>query len=99
MVSNNIKPEIGMGATICHWSDKTAATVVYITPKRLILREDHATRVDKNGMSESQEYAYSPNPEGREWFVSLRKDGTWRVSKSKEIVTLGVRRQYHDYSF
>lgn len=99
MVSRNVQPEIGMGATISHWSDSTATTIVYMTPKRLILREDHAQRVDNNGMSESQEYVYSPNPDGREWLATLRKDGTWRIRKSTEIVTLGIRRQYYDYSF
>jgi hypothetical protein len=98
MVSSK-KPEIGMGATIQHWSDSTATTIIYITPKRLILREDNAQRVDKNGMSESQEYVYSPNPEGKQWLATLRKDGSWRIAKSTQIVTLDVRRQYYDYSF
>lgn len=99
MKTKEVSPEVGMGATIYHWSDRTAATIIQVSGKRIVLQEDSAIRTDKNGMSESQSYDYSPDPNGRLWFATLRKDGNWKVSKSTEIVGIGHRRQYHDYSF
>lgn len=98
-MSNEVQPLVGMGATISHWSDRTACTVIEVSGKRITLQEDLDTRTDNNGMSESQSYSYAPDPNGRIFHATLRKDGVYRISKSTEIVTLGVRRKYHDYSF
>lgn len=95
------RPEIGMGATILMYSDRHAATIIDIHPngKRIVIQEDTATRTDNNGISESQAYTYTPNPNGETHTVSLRKDGSWRISKSKTQVGIGYRREYYDYSF
>lgn len=95
------KPEIGMGVTILHYTDRSAATIVGISKggKRIILQSDIATRVDNNGMSESQKYEYSPNTGGKKFQASLRKDGQWRLSNDGRKVNLGLREAYHDYSF
>lgn len=61
-------PYVGMGATILHWTDRTAATVVKIEVIRnatyITTQDDTYVRTDDNGMSESQNYDYSPNPLG-----------------------------------
>ncbi len=95
------KPEVGMGATVNHWSDRTACTIIYVSPsaKKIVLQADRAVRTDNHGPSDSQSYEYSRDSEGRIFEVSLRKDGTYRVVKSTLRVTIGVRRQYYDYSF
>jgi hypothetical protein len=99
--SNASKATVGDGATIQHWSDSTAATVVQVSAsgKRIVLQEDKATRLDKNGMSESQEYSYEPDTNGTLHFATLRQDGRYRITGSKRLVSLGIRRKYHDYSF
>lgn len=99
----NVKPpvpEVGMGATILMYSDRHAATVIEVlSPSRIVIQEDTATRTDKNGMSESQEYAYTPDPKAEKLTVSLRKDGRWKIQASQTIIKLGERDAYHDYSF
>jgi len=92
---------IGMGATINHWSDRSPATVIQITHngKRLVLQEDKTTRLDKNGMSDCQEYSYERDTEGSITIATLRKDGTYRVMGSTRSISLGDRHKYHDYSF
>ena len=108
--SEQVVPEVGMGATICYWSDRTAATVIEVVkPGRVVvIQEDTAIRTDDNGMSESQRYCYVRNPEGHKHTVRLLKKG-WRVLEGKDEetgrnrygsgVVFGVRRQYHDFSF
>jgi hypothetical protein len=95
--------KIGDGATVLAWTDRYAATVVKVTPRSITVREDTATRTDKNGMSESQSYEYAPNPEGREWTFTLRADGKFyergaAMGKGYKLL-VGERRAYHDYSF
>lgn len=94
-------PTIGMGATIQIGSDAHPATVIQITNngKRVVIQEDTATRVDNNGMSESQHYTYEPNPQGTIHIATLRKDGRWRLTGGKTPIILGYRRKYYDYSF
>lgn len=94
-------PQIGMGATVCYLSDSHAYTVIEMSSsgKKLTLQRDNAERKDNNGMSESQEYIYSPNPEGAIIYVSFRKDLKFRIVKSSTLVLVGVRREYYDYSF
>ncbi len=95
------KPEIGMGATVFSYTDRSAATIVKISPsgKTAWIVYDKAERTDKNGMSESQDYAYSPG-EGKPIRCSLRKNGEWRMSGSDQRkVAFGKRESYHDYSF
>jgi hypothetical protein len=71
-------PEIGMGATTGFGSDRYPYTVVQILSKRRIdLQADTYKRIDKNGMSESQEYEYFRNIDGPTIEATLRKDGTW----------------------
>jgi energy-coupling factor transporter ATP-binding protein EcfA2 len=95
------QPYEGMGATIQHWSDRTATTIIQITHdgKRLILQADKATRTDQNGMSEQQDYAYERDPQGQIYIATLRKDGRYRISYTKQLVSLGYRSAYYDYSF
>ncbi len=66
-------PTVGMGATIHVGSDSYPATVIQVTRngKRLVIQEDIAIRIDNNGMSESQEYTYEPNPHGDIHIVTL----------------------------
>lgn len=96
-------PVIGMGATMLCWTDRHAATVTVITsPKRIGVVQDVATRTDKNGMSESQSYDYSPGT-GAPQFFTLRKNGAWVLEgesmKNGQRLAIGNRDEYHDFSF
>ena len=44
---------------------------------QIIVQRDNAKRTDKNGMSETQQYEYTANPEARKVTVTLRKNGRW----------------------
>lgn len=98
-------PEVGMGATRLMWTDRVAVTVVEVSKngKRLVVQEDKATRTDNHGMSDSQSYAYEPNPHGRKGAYTLRKNGTWvregSPMRNGERLLVGSRNHYHDYSF
>ena len=94
-------PEIGMGVTIYYYSDRTAATIIEMSKSKqtLILQEDLATRIDKNGPSTDQTYSYERNYEGLIHKATLRKDGRFRIAKSRSLVALGFREEYYDYSF
>lgn len=92
-------PEVGMAATILSWTDRHAGTVIEVKPKKILVRLDHAKRVDRNGLSESQEYEYSRNPNGALYELRLQKDGSWRGRGRGVGVLLGQRREYRDPSF
>ena len=97
--------KVGIGATICMWSDRRAATIIRVEKngKVIIVQEDIAIRIDKNGMSESQEYQYKENPNGSIQAFSFRKDGTYRTVGSKgktgNRLSIGFRNEFYDFSF
>jgi hypothetical protein len=84
-------PTVGMGATVCHYSDRSAVTVVAIRYKKdgsikeIDTRADKTTRTDSNGMSDAQSYTYEPGDDT--WPVA-----TWRVDAKGRY-----RRMFHDY--
>jgi hypothetical protein len=97
------EPEVGMGATILMWSDRYAATVVEVkrfkTGQRagqvsaVVVTQDTAKRVDDNGMSESQKYEFTSNPDGQRKVFKVDKAGRFKG------LSLGHRSEYYDYSF
>lgn len=90
-------PEVGMGATICLWSDRHACTIVKVTPSQVHVQADKATRTDKNGMSESQEYSYERQPSAP--VEIFRKTKRGYRNKGGSYLSIGVRREYYDFSF
>lgn len=96
-------PEIGLGCTICSWSDRHAATVVEIvSSKEIVVQEDKAIRTDDHGMSESQSYRYEANDKGCKTTFTKRKNGTWKQKgqyQSGPGLRLGSRDHYYDFSF
>jgi hypothetical protein len=95
-------PAVGEGCTIYSYSDRAAGTVVRIaTPKKVFIKYDKTTRIDTNGMSESQTYSYETNDAGLEIEVSLRRDGIWHEGTTQKgrVVRFGHRDTYHDFSF
>ena len=103
--SKQPEPEVGMGATILMWSDREAATIVSVSKsgKRIEVQRDHAKRTDNNGLSESQTYEFTPNPEGPRIAYTLRKNGQWvregESMKGGQRLRVGSRDHYYDFSF
>ena len=96
----DLKPEVGMGATITMFSDRLPATIVKVcTDRKIQVQEDNAKRTDKNGESENQEYEYTPNTKSVIRTFTLRKNGSWVESGSSSGLLIGKRDKYHDYSF
>jgi hypothetical protein len=96
---------VGDGATVLSWSDRTAYTVISVTTKEIRIQRDKAKRIDQNGMSDSQEYSYTANPDGSIEIVKPvtrgNKKGQWRIGgkTNGNAVVFGVRDQHYDYSF
>lgn len=100
-----VTPIVGMGATILYWSDRKAGTIIEVSEKHFVLQLDNAERSDKNGMSDSQQYTYTPDPNGAKYTFKRvargKLKGQWRVDglKSGNALLLGSREQYYDFSF
>lgn len=95
--------KVGDGATYSIGSDRYPLTIVEIvSDRKVILQRDNYRRTDKNGLSESQTYEYTPNPEARRVVVTKRKNGGW-YEQGQSIgsgrYSLGVRRAYQDPSY
>ncbi len=95
-------PEVGMGATACYYTDRHAFTIVRVSKSGKVfwMRRDNVKRLDFHGMSDGQEYEYTTDPYGKEFRVSLRSDGKFKMANSHHVTVLvGVRKEYYDYSF
>lgn len=110
--SGSPEPKIGMGCTQLLWSDRNACTIIAIDSKGMLtVTRDNTKRMDKNGMSESQEYEYTTNPEGHKYFYKKDKTGRYRqyvwneeTNRYNKLshgtgLTVGHREEYYDYSF
>ena len=79
-------------------------------PKVILVQHDKAIRTDTNGMSESQIYIYEPDSQAPTYNYKRTKDGGWRRcykssanrwvhGEETEMLLVGLRDHYHDYSF
>jgi len=104
-------PEVGMGATLLGWTDRSPATVIAWNPnkKEVTVQEDNYTRQDMNGMSECQDYSYTTNIKGqvkifrwtdKGWRQIMLNSETHRwVYVDGEGLYIGQRERYYDFSF
>lgn len=115
MSNNSTVPEVGKGATVLLWTDRHAYEVIEVSndKKRVVVQQYFPKRIDKNGMSESQEYEYKELSPVKE--VIVWKWGGWRFERDvmkhqqgltkwvkkypKVNIIWGVKREYYDYSF
>ncbi len=74
------QPVVGMGATEYLYSDRNAMTVVEVNNNWkgkgydiVVCQRDNAERKDSYGMSDSQDYEYTPNPNGRKITLQGKK--------------------------
>lgn len=99
-ITNEVK--VGDGATMLHWSDRHAGTIISITlfksgakkgqPRSIVVKRDRAIPLHK-GMTDSQAWEYQPDPEGTERVYNAGKDGQFKG------LLIGSRNEYYDYSF
>jgi hypothetical protein len=102
--SNMPAPEVGMGVTRCMWSDREPYEVIEVQDERHIkVRKMHAKRIDKNGMSDCQDYIYTSNENGSVVDLFLTKQGRWRDRHGRKLGCdgwlIGKAEKYYDYSF
>jgi hypothetical protein len=97
------QPEIGMGATVCFFSDRRAGTIIWHKGNTIVVQLDKASRTDNNGTSDMQEYSYEQNRNGAQYEFTLRKNGKWVAKghgmKNGTSCGIGFRREYYDFSF
>lgn len=78
-------PKVGMGATELLWSDRNAFEVIEVKDKtHCKVRAMKAVRTDSNGISESQTYKLTSNPDGEVKHLVFR-NGRWRARKVEEV--------------
>ena len=96
-----LPPAVGMGATYSVGSDRYAVTIIEVSKsgKQIVVQDDIMKRIDTNGMSEMQEYEYTPNPQGSTRKFYLNKSGRWQESKGSARLTVGFRRAYYNFSY
>lgn len=108
------EPVAGMGVTFLHWTDRSPGTIfrVFAVGSRTIIevRADDYKRIDKNGMSEDQDYEFTTMVGGAKSYYRRESDGKWQSVKwNPEIkrwvkaggagLRIGSRGAYHDFSF
>lgn len=101
-------PQVGDGATIMHWTDRSAGTVISVDTAKnvVVVQEDTATL--KEGCDTyggSQDYDYSPNPNGPTYTFKPvsrgHRKGQMREGGRKDgySVVFGRRDKHRDPSF
>lgn len=83
------EPEVGMGVTFLHWTDRSAGTITKVwTDKQgltwIEAQEDKAELVSGSCQSEDQTYDYTPNPEGRRYTFKRTPSTFWNRMKFNE---------------
>jgi hypothetical protein len=92
-----IEPKIGDGATLLHWSDRHAYTIVDVKKTYVLATRDIAERTDQNFERGPQEYSYQTDPEASPVRANLRKDGKYYIGN--QVLKIGYRNEHYDYSF
>lgn len=109
LYGSGVAPEVGMGATILLWTDRQAGTIVGCDfmqdgrVKKVYVQRDKVVRTDERGMSDWQEWDYSPDPDGviEEFRLVTRgrRKGDYVAVGGTARLLVGIRDHYHDYSF
>lgn len=83
-----VSPVIGMKCTILRWTDRQAATVWYLGKNGVIaVRDAKVKRIDRNGLSECQEWECTDDHVGSITYFRKDKAGSWR-----EVVASATKR-------
>lgn len=104
------EPEVGMGGTVCHWSDRDAVTIIEVKHFQsgerkgevsgVVVQYDKTTRTDQNGhTSEAQEYTYEPRPDSPPVLFKKNKEGRFVMTGGGSTLAIGYRETYRDINF
>jgi hypothetical protein len=104
------EPTVGMGVTMLSWTDRDAGTIVEVNDKKryIAVTEDSKTRIDNNGISESQQYEFTAVMDGYRNYYRKDRKGQWRrcyFNNNGRLVfgtgglIIGHRESYYDFSF
>ena len=99
--TRSLQPEIGMGVTEICYSDRHPYTIVAVlSPSKIQVKRDIATRIDKNGYSESQDYTYEVDNDYPAITLRLNKFGRWKELRHAKGSTylIGQREEYYDFT-
>jgi hypothetical protein len=90
-------PTIGMGVTVYHFTDRTAHTVIRVSPsgKTAWIQRDRAVNI---GPGHTQDWEITPDSGGVVSEIRLR-NGRWFQLGTKHAVLLGERRERYDFEF
>lgn len=110
--------KIGDGVTEILYTDRAAYSIVEIKSDRKIvvqkdtatLKEDFQPEIVPGGFAghctnnREQRYNYTPNPEGPQVVLTLRKSGKWLPmgqsdSPRSKSWKIGIRSEFYDYNF
>jgi hypothetical protein len=96
-------PTVGMDATIVHYSDRTPARVVEVSPSgKRVKVVDLDWRVVSGSMQDgSAVYEYSEPANAHAFTYTLRKSGRWVMAgaDSFPVLVIGHASKYEDPSF
>lgn len=99
--TRSLKPEVGMGVTEIMYSDRHPYTVTkVISDSKIEVKGDIATRIDKNGCCETQEYTYETDENSPAITLRLNKYGRWKRQGEAGGSTylIGKREEYYDFT-
>jgi len=110
MSKSGTKPEVGKGATELLWSDRHAYFVNEVSKdgKECVIERADAVRIDKNGMSECQDYKYLRKDDADQITLRYRYDQWMRkdwdeieekFAYTKIKIKFGFMQEYYDFSF
>jgi hypothetical protein len=94
-----LEVKVGAPVTMVAYSDRDPGTIMKVCKRYVLVRQDRAVRMDKNGMSESQDYRFVAGSSDPAFWVryDLRADGKYH-NRGGHLV-IGIRKSYVDYSF
>lgn len=104
------EPEVGMPATVCHWSDRSPATVVEVLRfksgakagqvKGVVVTGDKYKVVSGSEYDGSAQYEYESQPDSPHRAVYLiNQRGQYVLKGESTKLALGYREAYRDPSF
>ena len=86
--------EIGDGVTELLHNDRSAFTIIdIVSDEEIVIQRDNATET-------YEEYYYEPDPKGKTFTITKRRDSRWRVKgvldrKKYSTFLIGVRDEHH----
>lgn len=105
--ANPAGPVVGKGATILHWTDRSAYFVDSVSPDGKTCVIERAKAVPEfEGMTDSQSYRYERAEGGRQKTLKFRYGSWFEVGtvEGKKVyekvrISFGVMDEYYDFSF